>query len=189
MDCIIKLCKMGQIREAFHSIENLVPKGVAISRDDALHLMQSCGKIKDLGLTRQIHALMVESGLESVPILVDHMIRLFTECGCLYEANLVFGKVAECGVHTWSSIIGAYATLGQHEEVFKIYNQMIDEGIMPDKFIFMSIIKSCCSNNDLARGELMHKKIIEHNVSFDVIMGSTLVDMYAKCGNLEMAYE
>lgn len=184
-----KLCMMGQIDEAFQYLGRMCHQGRALSKDSVLQLLQRCSKRKELSLTRQAHALVVKGQLESIPILADHLIRMFAECGSLPEANLVFAKVNDPNVHTWNAIIATHAALGEPQMVFKIYDMMICEGTKPDKFIYMSVLKVCSNTKDLTQGKFIHNQILENRFSLDVIMGSTLVDMYAKCGNLDLACE
>ncbi|MCO5580963.1 hypothetical protein L7F22_034838, partial [Adiantum nelumboides] len=152
-------------------------------------LLQRCTKTKQLSVTRHLHALSVKVQLDKVPILADHLIRMFAECESLYEANLVFQKVDEPNVHTWNAFIAAHIALGETDRVFEIFEHMIHEGTHPDKFIYMSIMKVCCNAGDLAQARSIHEQLVNSKFEVDVMMGSTLVDMYAKCGSIDLACE
>ncbi|KAH7297152.1 hypothetical protein KP509_26G056100 [Ceratopteris richardii] len=114
---------------------------------------------------------------------------MFANCGSLHEANLVFENVDKPNVHTWNAIMGAHVALGETARVFEMYNTMVYEGIKPDKFAYMTIIKACGNIRDLARGKCIHGQLLDSKFPMDIIMGSTLVDMYSKCGSLELAYK
>ncbi len=57
----------------------------------------------------------------------------------------------------------------------------------PDKFTFVQVIKACAGLGRLEDGRLVHQQLIQSGCESDVFVGSSLVDMYAKCGSIEDA--
>ncbi len=47
----------------------------------------------------------------------------------------------------------------------------------------MGVLNACASVIALEEGRIFHDKIIEIGCEFDVFVGNSLVDMYAKLGN------
>jgi pentatricopeptide repeat protein len=47
----------------------------------------------------------------------------------------------------------------------------------------MGLLNACASVIALEKGRIVHDKIIERGCEFDVFVGNSLVDMYAKLGN------
>jgi pentatricopeptide repeat protein len=65
---------------------------------------------------------------------------------------------------------------------------MRQQGVSPNKFIFIQKIKACAALRTFEDGRLVHKQLIQIGCEFDVFVGSSLVDMYAKCGSIEDAW-
>jgi pentatricopeptide repeat protein len=65
---------------------------------------------------------------------------------------------------------------------------MQGEGVSPNKFTFVQVIKACAGLGTLEDGRLVHKQLIQTGCESDVFVGSSLVDMYAKCGSIEDAW-
>jgi len=65
---------------------------------------------------------------------------------------------------------------------------MQDEGMQPDSVTFMGLLYACASVAALDEGKYVHKQIIEGGLEGDVFLGSSLVDMYAKCGSIKDAW-
>ncbi len=63
------------------------------------------------------------------------------------------------------------------------------KGVCPNKFTFVQVIKVCVSLGTLEDGKLVHKKLIQIGCEFDVFVGSSLVDIYAKCVSIEDAWK
>jgi hypothetical protein len=62
---------------------------------------------------------------------------------------------------------------------------MQQEGVRPDAVTFVGVLNACTSVVALEEGRLAHEQIIESGWDSDLFLGSSLVDMYAKCGSLE----
>jgi len=61
------------------------------------------------------------------------------------------------------------------------------KGVSPNKFTFIQVIKAFAALRTFEDGRLAHKQLIQTGCEFDVFVGSSLVDMYAKCGSIEDA--
>jgi pentatricopeptide repeat protein len=65
---------------------------------------------------------------------------------------------------------------------------MQQEDVWPDSVTFMGVLNACASVAALEEGRCVHEQIIESGWDSDVFVGSSLVDMYAKCRSLEDAW-
>eukprot|EP00249_Psilotum_nudum_P015898 c25573_g4_i3 orf=469-948(+) len=159
----------------------MVQRGIFIPGNIIHCLLRSCTGKKDLAAVKRVQSLVVHSGLDSISFLADHLIRLFASCGSLYEANRVFSKVAKPSVYTWSAIISANAKLGQGERALELYHRMQQLYMKSSKYVYIAVLKACTKTVDLTQGRLIHGQIVESGLISDLVIGSTLVDMYAKC--------
>jgi len=60
--------------------------------------------------------------------------------------------------------------------------------VSPNIFAFIQVIKVCAPLRTLEDDRLVHKQLIQTGCESDVFVGSSLVDMYAKCGSIEDAW-
>ncbi|KAI5057792.1 hypothetical protein GOP47_0027807 [Adiantum capillus-veneris] len=150
-----------------------------MARERIYSLLQRCKKVAG---ARHVHGLMLTSGLHSVPVLADHLIRIFASFQSLLEAQLAFCSVIHPSLFTWHSIIAAHSTLGQSKMAIHLYFKLQAEGIQPDKFIFTCILKACADAGAIDLGIHIHNLIIEHRLESDVVVGSALILLYSKCG-------
>ncbi|CAK9194412.1 unnamed protein product [Sphagnum troendelagicum] len=70
----------------------------------------------------------------------------------------------------------------------QFFQQMRQQGVSPNKFTFIQVIKACATLRTLEDGRLVHKQLIQTGYESDLFVGSSLVDMYAKCGSIEDAW-
>jgi hypothetical protein len=62
---------------------------------------------------------------------------------------------------------------------------MQQEGVQPDSVTFVGVLNACVGLGALEDGMLVHEQLIQTGCKSDVFMGSSLEDMYAKCGSIE----
>eukprot|EP00250_Pteridium_aquilinum_P008728 c18164_g1_i1 orf=161-649(+) len=149
------------------------------SRDILYSLLQACSRKKDLAAGRNIYSLMIIYGLNTVSALADHLIRLFAASGSLSEATHVFSHVVSPTAYTYNAIISAHIELSQAKQALQFYMKMRQDGLHPDKVSFLYVLKACIGIRAVEPGQLAHFEIVSSGLDSDVVVGSTLVDMYA----------
>ncbi|MCO5580520.1 hypothetical protein L7F22_034388 [Adiantum nelumboides] len=160
-----------------------------ISCNTLCNLLLECMKERDLDNGRRVHTLMSCVGHDTLSFGGDRLIRFFASCGCLTEADIVFGQVLAPSVFTWNSIISAHVKLGDARTAIHMYFRMQKEGMEPDKVTFSCILKACSVAADLCAGRIIHSQVLSNRIVVDLAIGNALVDMYAKCGSLEDAQQ
>jgi pentatricopeptide repeat protein len=94
----------------------------------------------------------------------------------------------QLNIFAWNQKLTKYVKDGQLEKAMQLFQQMQGVGVSPNKFTFVQVIKACAGLGTLEDGRLVHKQLIQTGSESDVFVGSSLVDMYAKCGNNEDAW-
>ncbi|KAG6390568.1 hypothetical protein SASPL_148306 [Salvia splendens] len=67
-------------------------------------------------------------------------------------------------------------------EYFKLMRR--NDGMIPDDYILPRVMKACGMSNDQFMGKSVHCLAVKTEFDADVFVGSSVVDMYAKCGSL-----
>ncbi|KAJ7540063.1 hypothetical protein O6H91_10G000500 [Diphasiastrum complanatum] len=188
-DKLSKLCEEGRLKEALHMLELTVQQTTKPPIHAYVCLLKGCSRRKALAEGKQVHALIVQSVLDSNIFLANTLVHMYSKCGSLLHAHKVFSNMPQHNVYSWTAIISAYADSGEVEEAINLFQQMQETGLAPDKVLFVVVLKACASLAGLEQGRQLHSDIIKRGFQSDVIVGSTLVNMYAKCGCTEDARE
>ncbi|KAI5071753.1 hypothetical protein GOP47_0014004 [Adiantum capillus-veneris] len=183
--CVIKLCTITGVLGAFEATDFMTRYGIPVSKNIINCLLQGCLKNRDVDAARHVRSLMVHAKLDSNAFLGDHLIRLFTECGSLGEADQVFRRITKPSIYTWTAIIWGHVKLGEPESALRLNYTMLQQGIAANNIVLLSMLKVFESLGMLEMGRLMHSQIVELELECNVLVGNTLVFMYAKCGSLE----
>ncbi|KAI5061854.1 hypothetical protein GOP47_0022393 [Adiantum capillus-veneris] len=171
------LCKTKQFSQALAITCSLDQQGISIPREIIYSLLQGHGCSKDPTCAKKLHSLMVHNKLDRVPVLADHLIRLFVSCGCLDKAQVVFSRVSKPSVYTWNAILTAHSKLGNIDVVFELFCKMLKSGLKPDRVTMLCVLKACGNASSGEKGRLVHEEIIGSDMDLDLILGSALVDM------------
>ncbi|KAJ7536559.1 hypothetical protein O6H91_12G073800 [Diphasiastrum complanatum] len=177
----------GLGKEALDLYEQMKEEGVQPDIVTYVVLLKSCASIVALEQGKQLHLDIIKSGFASDVIVGSALVDMYAKCRCLEEARQVFNNMHERDVVSWSVMISGYAEHGLGKEALDLSEQMKQEGVQPNIVTYVVLLKSCASIAALEQGKQLHLDIIESGLDSDVVVGSTLVDMYAKCGRIEDA--
>ncbi|XP_059075372.1 pentatricopeptide repeat-containing protein DOT4, chloroplastic-like [Cryptomeria japonica] len=92
-------------------------------------------------------------------------------------------------VVSWTAMIVAYEQNSLVENFLEIFKKMQLADVELNSATFSSILPACAKMGALDEGMKIHRKVFEDGFSSDVIVVTALIDMYAKCGNLQKAHE
>jgi len=63
------------------------------------------------------------------------------------------------------------------EWAMQLFQQVPQEGMSPNKFTSVQVIKACAVLGALEEGRLVHEQLIQSGCESDVFLGSSLVDI------------
>ncbi|KAF8019322.1 hypothetical protein BT93_G0103 [Corymbia citriodora subsp. variegata] len=86
---------------------------------------------------------------------------------------------------SWNSIITGYVNRNRSREALNLFTRMHLEGMEMDQFTFSSILSGIGSLAALSWGIAIHCCTTKCGFDSSVVVGSALVDMYSKCGQVE----
>ncbi|VAH43425.1 unnamed protein product [Triticum turgidum subsp. durum] len=115
------------------------------------------------------------------------LVDMFAKCGCLGEARSVFESMQQRDVAAWTAMIGGAVHAGDWLDAMCLFNRMRSEGFRADSVIVATVIPACGRMKELRAGTALHGCAVRCGVADDNCVSNALVDMYCKCGCLEMA--
>ncbi|XP_057834761.2 pentatricopeptide repeat-containing protein At2g39620-like [Cryptomeria japonica] len=156
-----------------------------------LQLLQNCILKNALSQGKKVHSFIAHRRFAFATRTTFHnkLIYMYINCGSLVDARKVFDHMKERDILSWNSIISAYRKHGQPNEAVKVFHNMQQTGLQPDKITFASVLPACAKMGALEQGMHIHQSIKDRGILSDVIVASSLVDMYAKCGRIDKARE
>ncbi|XP_057865965.2 pentatricopeptide repeat-containing protein At2g13600 [Cryptomeria japonica] len=119
----------------------------------------------------------------------NFLINMYDKCGSFVDACKVFNQMTQPNVSSWNVIISAHRRRGFPQRALALFSEMQSRAIQPDHFTISAILPVCAELASVKHGLQIHGKIIRYRFQSNVIVMNALIDMYAKCGNLQKARE
>ncbi|KAI5055192.1 hypothetical protein GOP47_0030337 [Adiantum capillus-veneris] len=178
--------KLLGLEEALHCAEEGTSHPSIDELSCFLHL---CRKSKDQSCGARLHAYLCKNNLDDHRLLGNYLISTLVAVGLTHNAQQVFDKLPNRDEWSWYSLITGYIQCAKPHLAFGLYEKMQDECLVhPSGHMIVALLKACAKLKDLKRGLAIHAHIARTGVlERDLFVGSTLVDMYGKCGSLVMA--
>lgn len=178
----------GQSEEALLLFNQMQQEGVMADNFIFASILSACASKLFLTRGMQIQIYVMHSQLEYDDVVRNALLTMYSECGNLVDARRVFDSMTKCPVVSWSAMVGAYAQHGYSKEAFSIFNQMLREGVAPNKVTFLIILDVCTSQAALNEGRYVHACVRCHGLESDLLVATALITMYGNCGCLNDAW-
>lgn len=169
-------------REFHHYIKR---QGLELTIPLSNALMDMYVKCGDLLAARVLFDNMAQKTIVSWTTMVLGYARL----GFLDIARELLFKIPEKSVVPWNAMISGCVQAKHSKEALALFHEMQIRKIEPDKVTLVNCLSACSQLGALDVGIWIHHYIEKHSISPDVVVGTALVDMYAKCGNIARALQ
>ncbi len=95
----------------------------------------------------------------------------------------------QASAFSWNVRLARYVKTGQPAKTMEFFQKMQQQGMVPDKFTFVPVLNACACLQTLEDGRCVDLQIMERGFESILYVGNSLIDMYAKCGNIEDAWK
>lgn len=146
-------------------------------------MYSSCG---NLIFARQVFDEIAQSDLPSW----NSIIHANAKAGMIDVARKLFDEMPQRNVISWSCMINGYVSCGEYKAALSLFRdlQMLEgHRLQPNEFTISAVLQACGRLGALEQGKWLHAYIDKYRMKVDVVLGTSLIDMYAKCGNIERA--
>jgi len=120
------------------------------------------------------------------------LIDMYSKCRSFNAANTIFDSIppTERNVVTWTVMIGGYAQHGDANSALQLFSQMLLESksVSPNDFTISCVLMACARLSALRFGKEIHAYVIRNRYESPVLfVANCLIDMYSKCGDIDVA--
>ncbi|CAN4128079.1 unnamed protein product [Withania somnifera] len=158
------------------------------------------GHVKDMNLEEALlwYAHMIEDEVEPDNFSYPALLKVCARFCALEQGKQIHGQIFKFGheddvfqmdqrtIYSWSALVAANANLGLWSECLKVFGEMNSEGCWrAEESTLVSVISSCTHLHALDIGNDTHGYLVRNITGLNVIVETSLIDMYVKCGCLE----
>nr|XP_043608473.1 pentatricopeptide repeat-containing protein At4g14850 [Erigeron canadensis] len=175
----------GKLIKAVDGFVKLRRIGGELSSVTFCVVFNACSDGLFLQLGKQVHGFVIRCGYEYYVSVANGMIDFYGKCKDIYSARLVFDGICDPNDVSWCSMVAAYEQNEEGEKACMLFMEAMRNSIEPKDFIVSSVLSACAGITGLEMGRSVHALAVKACIDGNVFIGSALVDMYAKCGNLQ----
>ena len=163
-------------------------KQLRTKRQALAKLLQLNPSDKPIWHYKKIHAQIVVLGFQYDVFLANFLLRYLSKSDCLHHAQKMFDKMPERNFITWSTMVSMYAQHGCFEKAFVFFSEFRRSlDWRASEHVLASIIRACTQFCGVDQGCQVHGFVFKAGFDQEVYVGTSLIDFYAKLGNIEEA--
>uniref|UniRef100_A0A0E0JJ40 DYW domain-containing protein n=1 Tax=Oryza punctata TaxID=4537 RepID=A0A0E0JJ40_ORYPU len=154
-------------------------------------VISACSNTSSPSQGQQLHALVIKSDMPSNMISVENaMITLYSKCGKVAEAKMLFDRMTEKNTVSYNSIIAGLAQHGYAVEALRLFEDMLSSYYEPTGITFISVLSACAHTRKVSEGwEHFHSMKHKYGIEPCEEHYSCMVDLLARAKNFEKAEE
>ncbi|XP_057984186.1 pentatricopeptide repeat-containing protein At4g13650-like [Malania oleifera] len=154
-------------------------------------ILKACAGLGGCRTGKSVHGYATKLCFDSDIFVSGAIIDMYSKCGNLDIARLVFDRMGNRDLVVWNTMIAGYAQNCCEEKAIELFYQLKNESFLPNEMTYSSVLKASSGMLDSGLGRCFHAKTLKLGFLLDVFIGTALVDMYSKffdMGDAEWAF-
>ena len=116
--------------------------------------------------------------------------KAYTERGVLPPIKQKNNLLPVGNAGSWNALIVSYARDNQDQDALHCFELMQREGLYSDEGTLTFLLQACGKLGDIEKGKKIHHGILRRGLlEKDIVLGTAVMNMYAKCGVLSIAQQ
>eukprot|EP00268_Persea_americana_P065486 TRINITY_DN8746_c0_g2_i2.p1 TRINITY_DN8746_c0_g2~~TRINITY_DN8746_c0_g2_i2.p1 ORF type:complete len:651 (-),score=89.64 TRINITY_DN8746_c0_g2_i2:387-2339(-) len=173
--------KSGQVEAARELFEEM-PQRDLFSWTVMIDGYSKCGMIE---AARQYFDRMPVRNVVSWNAMIDG----YMKCRDCLSARRLFDEMPERNIVTWSSMVSGYEYNRRFMDALEIFQEMLKAGLVPNGAALVGALSAVSGLGLLDKGRWIHSYMRSNGIKIEGVLGTSLIDMYSKCGSIENALE
>lgn len=150
-------------------------------------VLKACSELLDFDLSCLVHADVIVYGFGSHVFVQNGLVALYAKCGRIGMARMVFDRLYDRTIVSWTAIVSGYGQNGEPWEALRMFDQMRKTDVKPDWISLVSVMRAYTDVDDLEQGRSLHGCIIKMGLEDEPDLLISLTAFYAKCGEVTVA--
>ncbi|KAH7856925.1 hypothetical protein Vadar_006979 [Vaccinium darrowii] len=149
-------------------------------------VLKALSDLRDVKQGQCVHTEIVKRGLGNDIYVQNSLLNLYAASGRSMElCRKVFDEMPHRDVVSWTVMITGYREAGRFDDALNVFERMQYAGVCPNQVTMVNVLSMCSSLGAVDIGIRIHGFIKRSGLKLDVILGTSLIDMYGKCGRIE----
>jgi pentatricopeptide repeat protein len=120
-------------------------------------------------------------------VTYNTMISGLMRYGLVDAAFEVFDGMPDPDKVSWTALIDGFVKNGHHDEAIDCFHAMLLDSVKPDYVTLIAVVSACAEVGSLGLGMWVHRLVLRQGLERNVRVANSLIDMYARCGQVNLA--
>ncbi|KAM1065539.1 hypothetical protein ACFX2B_020837 [Malus domestica] len=184
--------QLGKGIEAFKYFKRMQSAGAVPSLKSITSLLPACADLSALQCGKEVHGHAVRTSISNDLFISTALIDMYMKCGQSTCARRIFDgfRIKPNDPAFWNAIISGYGRNGGSESAFGIFEQMLEEKVLPNAATFTSLLSMCSHTGLVDKGWQVFRMM---NKDFGLKPNQEhfgcMVDLLGRTGRLDEARE
>ncbi|XP_059651261.1 pentatricopeptide repeat-containing protein At4g01030, mitochondrial [Cornus florida] len=177
----------GNPHEILEVFGELQSKGVIFDSGVLTVILKVCGNLMDIWLGLEIHSCLIKRGFDLDVYLKCALMNYYGRCWGIDSVNQAFYEMPDPQVLLWNEAILVNLTHDRWVKALKLFRDMQFSLVKANSFTIAKVLQACGKVGALEQGKQIHGYVIRFALESNTLVCNSLVSMYSKNGNLELA--
>ncbi|KAG9453604.1 hypothetical protein H6P81_006508 [Aristolochia fimbriata] len=179
--------QLGNDREVLNQFTKMRRACIAMDEITYSITLKAIGTLSAMEEGKQTHAVVFKSGYASNIFIQNALISMYSRCGLINHAKLVFFSMRMPDLVSWNSFLSGCAQHGFGREAVEVFEHMRSMRIKPDHTTFLSVLTACSHDGLLQKGLEYFDLMNDLNVIPEAEHYACKVDLLGRAGHLQEA--
>ncbi|KAF7809374.1 pentatricopeptide repeat-containing protein [Senna tora] len=164
--------------------------GTRVDGVTIVSILRAAGMVGDVYFGRWVHGFYVEAGRVQLDAYIcSALVDMYFKCGHCDDARKMFDEMPSSyrNVVSWTALINGYVQFRRFKDALLVFQDMLSHNIIPNHFTLTSVLHASAHIGGLEQGRFIHQYIDRNKVYLNSVLGTALINMYAKCGCIDEA--
>nr|GEW61407.1 hypothetical protein [Tanacetum cinerariifolium] len=179
-----------QSDEALGFYSQMMQHGIKPDEVTFTGLISVGGSLALHGWGKAMHSCVIKYAYVNDSMVVSSLISMYSKCGFMDDANIVFETTMKKDIVSWNAMIVAHAYHGSANKAVKLFSSMVESGIKPDSLTFLGLFTGCAHSGMVKESwEIFKSMKKDWNINPTADHYSCMIDILGRTGMLTEAYE
>ncbi|KAL2939605.1 hypothetical protein RDABS01_033763 [Bienertia sinuspersici] len=163
-------------------------EGCSVDQVALVSVLSACARVSNKTVTEGVHGFSIKRGLEEFMGVGNTLVDAYAKCGELAMSKKVFDGMMDKDVVSWNTMVAVFAQNGLSTEAIEVFHAMVNDSDVKYNAVTLSAVLLACSHaGALVHGKCIHDQVVKMGLEQNVFVGTSIIDMYCKCGRVAMA--
>ncbi|XP_047982060.1 pentatricopeptide repeat-containing protein At5g66520-like [Salvia hispanica] len=148
-------------------------------------VLKAAADLKLIQGGQSVHAQIIRLGFLSDLYVGNSLVNLYAVAADFEMCLKVFDEMPVRDVVSWTVVISGFKDSGRFDDALSAFDRMRNEGVMPNQVTAVNALAACAGSGALDTGVWLHDYVKRKEWELDVILGTSLIEMYGRCGRIE----